>query len=179
MADTGNGKPPVDKAFHPVPGQAVLLTAALQDLRPQPTDFLAEGCYRRPIHRHPIIANMPHEDRSQISTLFWYRIVHAPPKFSVNLLQLCLPPFAHRLTEHRELSLPGLCADMRKTKEMEGLRLSPPAPLSVRPRKSAKLDQAGLVGVKFQPKLGKPLAKLGKKPLRLDPMLKPNNEVMG
>lgn len=132
MTDTGNRKPPVNQAFHPLPGQMVLLTATLQNLPPQPAD----------------------------------------------LLQLCLPPFAHRLAKHRELPPSGLPTDVRKPKEIESLRLSLPTPRSICRRKSAKLDQAGLVGMKFQSKLGQPLAKLRKKPLRLDPMLKSHDEVI-
>ena len=43
MTNTGHGKPLVDEAFRPFPGQAVLLTAALQNLRPQPADFHTDG----------------------------------------------------------------------------------------------------------------------------------------
>jgi hypothetical protein len=43
----------------------------------------------------------------------------------------------------------------------------------------AKLDQAGLVGMKSQSKLGEPSTQFRQKTLRLTPMLKPNDEVVG
>ncbi len=67
---------------------------------------------------------------------------------------------------------------MRKPKEVESLRLSLAPPFSICDRKSAKLDQAGLVGMKFQPKLGQSLAQLRQKFLRFELMLKSHDEVI-
>ena len=77
--------------------------------------------------------------------------MHASPKFSINLLQLRLPPLAHRLAKYRELSLPGFTANMRKAEEVEGLRLFLAPSFSVGYRKPTKLDQAGLVVVRGTP----------------------------
>ena len=86
--------------------------------------------------------------------------MHASPKFGINLFQFRLPPLPHRSPKYRELPPPVPPTDMRKTEEVEGLRLSLSPPFSVGHRKSTKLDQAGLVGMKFQSKLGPPRPKL-------------------
>ena len=52
-----------------------------------------------------------------------------------------------------ELAATRLAADEGEAQEVEGLRLAEPAPLAVRRREAAELDQAGLVRMKRQRKL--------------------------
>jgi hypothetical protein len=64
MTDTGDREPPINQAFHPIPGQKVFLTATPQDLPPQPADLLTEGRHRRPVHGYAVISGMSHNDRA-------------------------------------------------------------------------------------------------------------------
>jgi len=41
MTDTNRGKPPVNEAFHPIPGQSMLLASPLEDHRPQAANLHA------------------------------------------------------------------------------------------------------------------------------------------
>src|SRR4030095_1245818 len=89
-----------------------------------------------------------------------------------------LPSPAHRLPEHDKLSLARLSAAVGKPKKVKGLRLSfsPPTPIWL--RIPAKLNQACLLRVKFQPKAGQQLPKPAYQPFSVFLSLKPNNEVI-
>ncbi len=73
--------------------------------------------------------------------------MHPPPQFVVNFPLLCLPSFAHRLSEHGKLTFSGFTADMRKAQEIEGLRFSQSSFGTVLCRKTAELNQARFVDV--------------------------------
>jgi len=73
--------------------------------------------------------------------------VHPLAQFVVNFQQLCLTPFAHRLTEYGKLSFSGFTANMRKTEEIESLRFSPTSLGTILRRKTAEFNQASFPGV--------------------------------
>jgi hypothetical protein len=99
------------------------------------------------------------------------------PQFVFQRPQLRLPPLPHRLSQHREMPLPGLSAAMREAQEVERFRF-PAATLSpILLRIAAKLDDARFIGVQFQPELRDSLAQLRQEPLRFMSMLKSGNEV--
>ena len=68
---------------------------------------------------------------------------------------------------------------MRETKEVERLRLPPTPRLSPPSGMPPELDQPGLIGMKFQPELREPLAKISPEPLRILLMLETNSEIVG
>src|SRR4030065_2246270 len=92
--------------------------------------------------------------------------------------KLRLPPPAHRLAEERRYSLPGLTTNMCKSQEVECLRLSFATPISVFPRKPAKLQNTSFVRMEFQPKFPKPFMKIGQEPFGFVTMLESHNEVV-
>jgi hypothetical protein len=92
--------------------------------------------------------------------------------------KLRLPPPAHRLAEDRKYSLPGLATNMGKSQEVECLRFSFSAPVSVFPRKPAKLQNPSLVRMQFQSKFPKPFIKIGQEPFGFATMLESHNEVI-
>jgi len=75
--------------------------------------------------------------------------MHAALEFQMDFSKLCLPPLAHRFAEDRKHSLPGLTATMSESQEVECLWLSFATPVSVFPRKPAKLQNAGFVRMEF------------------------------
>jgi len=75
--------------------------------------------------------------------------MHAALEFQIDFSKLCLPPLAHRFAEDRKHSLPGLTATMSESQEVECLWLSFATPISVFPRKPAKLQNAGFVRMEF------------------------------
>ena len=152
MTDTGKRKPPVHEAFHPIPGHSVFLASPLKNFPPQSADLLAEDRQGGSIHGHPIVADVPPYDGSQVGTLFRNRIVHASLQFLIYFFS-----FACRLVRivlRRTVNFPfrGLPADMGKPQEVEGLRLSFARAAPVFPRKPAKLQNPCLVRMEFQPK---------------------------
>ena len=81
----------------------------------------------------------------------------APPQFLLDGFKLRPHAIATRLPLEEEVAPPGLAADEGEAQERKCLRLAEPAPHSVRRRKAAELDQAGLVGMERQRKLIQPL----------------------
>src|SRR6266545_1673579 len=179
MADARGWQPPVDVAIHPFPRQMMALAATLERPLPEPADGLAKGDDATPVHGHPVVPHVSHDDRAQIVPYRRERVVQASPEFSLDRLELRLPSLAHRLPQHRELPLPRLPAAMREAEKVERLRL-PVAPASpVGRREAAELDETRLVGMQRQPEPREPLAQLGEKQLGLLPMLESHDEVIG
>ena len=143
MGDANGRKPPVDVAGHPVPREMVLLTATAQGPPPQPSHRLAEGPEGCAVVGHPVVLGMPADDRPQVHALFRDGKVQAPSQFDLEVFQFGLPPYAHRLPQHRETTCPRLRAAMREAEEVEGFRLpvATPAPSPV--RMAAEFDEAG------------------------------------
>src|SRR5262249_55320521 len=104
-------------------------------------------------------------DRAQIRSLFPNGRVHASPQLFFQSPQLGLPPLAHRLSQYREIPLPGFPATVRKSQKVKCSRFAVPAVSSVLFRKAAKPRKA--------------LAQFRQKPLCFMAMLKARNEVIG
>src|SRR5271166_6676443 len=81
----------------------------------------------------------------------------APPQFLLDGSKLRPHAIATRLPLEEEVAPPGLAADEGEAQERERLRFAEPAPRSIRRRKAAELDQAGLVRMERQRKLIQPL----------------------
>ena len=179
MAHLSWREPTRNVACHATPRQVVTLAATAQDRPPEIAHCSAKGAQRRAIHRHPVITEVAQQDRTQVRSLFPHGRVHALPQFLFQGLQLGLPPLAHRLSQHREASLPGFSATMRKPQEVERLRFAVPTLPSIVLRETAELDDSCFVGMQFQPELRKTLPQFRQKPLGLVTMLKSGNKVIG
>jgi len=88
-----------------------------------------------------------------------------PPEFGANLLELGLPPFAHRPSTDRKLARSGLCTNMGEAEEIEGLWFPLPMARSVLRCKTAKFDEACFTGMQLEAKPCKAFAQLSKQPL--------------
>src|SRR5579864_1778239 len=180
MADPNGRKPSGEQGPHAAPRQVIALTAPTQNSPPYATDRIAEGNECGAISRHAVVTHVAENNRTQVLANLGDGVVHARLKFGLHRLKLRLPPFAHRLTQHREATLACLPATVREAKEVEAPRRAPiTTRLSITPRTASELDQSRLLGVQFQPKAREPLAQLGKEPLGLDSMLEPNDKVIG
>ena len=165
-------------SLHLSPGYTAFLATTLKHSPPEPSHGHAKVTDGDRIHRHRVVTHVPNNHRAHIAPHFGNRRVHASSEFGFDLLELSLPALAHRLPQHHEPSLTCLCTAVRETKKVKGLRFSFASALSIVFRMSAKLDQACLLGVKFQPKALKPLHKLAQKSLPVTSVLKSNNEVI-
>jgi hypothetical protein len=105
--------------------------------------------------------------------------VHASPQFLFQGPQLGLLPLAHRLSQNREVPLPGPSANVRETHEVERLRLAFATLAPILLRKAAKFDDPRLVGMQLQPKLRESLAQFRQKSLCFMTMLESRNKIIG
>lgn len=177
MTNTSRGEPVCGKTLHPSPRQMVALTATAQRRPPQATNRPTKGTQRRTIQRHSVVAEVTEQDRPQISSLFRNGLVQASPQFFTQVPQLGLPSLAHRLSQHREVSLPGFPTTVREAQKVKRSRFAIATAASVVLRIAAELDDARFVGVQFQPELRKSLAQFCQKPLCFRTVFKARNEV--
>src|SRR5665213_536119 len=179
VADASGRKPSGDHGPHPTPGQVITLTATAQHRPPHATDRQTEGTDCGAVHRDAVITHVTENNRAQILANLGDGVVHASFEFGFHRLQLRLPPFAHRLAQHREAALARLPATVREAQEVKAPRRTPiTAFLSVRPCKTAELDQSRLLGMQFRTEVREPLAQLPEEPLCLDSMLEPNDNII-
>jgi hypothetical protein len=179
MADVSRRDPRGDQGLHPTPRQVIALTATTQHSPPHATDRETEGTDGGAVHRDAVVTHVTEDYRAQIAANRWDGVVQTGFKFGFHRSQLRLPPFAHRLAQHREPTLPRLPATVREAKKVEAPRCARvTAILSVAPRAAPELDQSRLLGVQFQSKAREPLAQLGEEPLGLDSMFEPNDKIV-
>jgi hypothetical protein len=76
--------------------------------------------------------------------------MHASPQFLFQSPQLGVLPLAHRLSQDREVPLPGPSANVRETQEVERLRLASSTFSPIVFRKAAKFDDARSIGMQLQ-----------------------------
>jgi hypothetical protein len=111
MTNTSRWKPSRNIAPHAAPRQVVTLAATSQYRPPQVTRRLAKSAQRRAVHGHPVIAEMPQQDRAQVRSLFPNGGVQASPQFFFQSPQLSLPPRALRaFIAPTSRSAPVLCS---------------------------------------------------------------------
>src|SRR5271167_1624172 len=117
-----------------------------------------EGAQCREVGRHGVIREeAPHHLRQPLS-LFGNGLMHPPSQLLLDLPELpphTIPPGS---PFEEEFAPSGLTADVGEPQELEGLRLSEPAPSAPVRRMATKLDQAGLLRIKRQRELLHPLA---------------------
>jgi hypothetical protein len=100
-----------------------------------------------------VIVEVSGDDLSQPLSLFGNWLMHAPPQFLLDGLQLDPHAIPTGLPFDLEFTPASFIADEDEAQEGEGLRFAEPAPLSVLHRKAAELDEPGLLRMKRQRKL--------------------------
>ena len=178
MTNTSRRKPSHDVAPRAVPRQVVTLAATTQHRSPQITHCFAKSAQCRAVHGHPVIAEVSQQDRAQVRSLFPNGRVHASPQFLLQGPQLGLPPLAHRLSQHREVSFPGFSAAVRKPQEVEGFRCAVATVSSIVFRVAAKLNDSRFVGMQLEAKPRESLAQFSPKPLCFVSMLESRDKVI-
>jgi hypothetical protein len=176
VTDARRRQPPLNQPAHPLPGDVPCLTAPRERAVPEPADPEAEPSNGRAVHRHPVILDVPPNDRAQPCPHLWDRVVQATAELSFHLTQLGLPPLPDRLPHHREPPIPLLPADMREAEEVERFRLPLAGALPALGREGTEFQQPRLLRVQLQAELRESLAQLGQEPLSIRPVLKPHDE---
>ena len=69
----------IGQPCHPLPREAVLLTASPQRARPEAPDMVSEGAECRGISRHGVMRKIAPNDLRQPTPLFGDCLVHSPP----------------------------------------------------------------------------------------------------
>src|SRR6516165_932086 len=128
---------------------------AAPDKYPPPTSGdLSSECHKCPsIGRHCVIVEVTTDNVVQPRPLIGNGLVHTPPHFLLNHLELCLQTVPSGLSLDLEFARAGLAADEREAQEVEGLRFAEPTPPAAFRRKTSELDQPGLLGMQRQRKL--------------------------
>ena len=85
VTNARRGQPPLDEPAHPLPGDVPCMTAPRQRAVPEPADLEPEHAYRRAVHGHPVVADVPTHDLAQPCTHYWDRVVQAPPQLGLSL----------------------------------------------------------------------------------------------
>src|SRR6266566_3036065 len=99
--------------------------------------------------------------------------------FLLDLRELCPHAITPGSPFEEEFAPSRLTADVDEPQELEGLRLSEPAPSASVRRMAAKLDQAGLLRIKRQRELLQPLAHRIPELPGVHLVLKTNDDVVG
>src|SRR5690242_16360733 len=105
--------------------------------------------------------------------------MHASTQLLLDFQQLGPHPLANRFALHRIAPIPVFPAEMRKSQKVERLRLPFSSLFPVDFGKPPELNPARLVWVQFQPELPQPLPKFLQEPVRVSPMLKTENIIVG
>src|SRR5262245_59775027 len=93
----------------------------------------------------PFLIEVTGHDLRQPFPLDWDRLMHPPPQFVLNFLELGPDPIAPGLPFDLELVLACLVADEGEAAESECLRLAEPTPVPLFCRKASELYQSGLL----------------------------------
>src|SRR5262249_7823318 len=149
VTDANLRKPTGHIALYSSPRQVSSLTTPFEHAPPNPTHRQSKVADRYRIHGHSIVPHVASHRRAQVPTHLWKGLVHALPKLFFDLLQLRLPSPAHRLPQHRKLSLARLATAVRKSEKVKGVGLSLSSPASLLLRISPKLNQTRFLQVKF------------------------------
>src|ERR1700730_16269482 len=96
---------------------------------------------------HGVVVEVAVDDVPQPFPLSGDRLMHAPPHFLFDLLELRSHAVPSGLPFNLEFSRTGFAADEGEAQEVEGLRFAEPSPLAALRRKSSELDEPGLLGM--------------------------------
>src|SRR5689334_19597810 len=176
VEDFRSGQPGMDEFPDPLPCGLVSLAASFERAPPD-FDHTASECHkRREVCRHGVVGEETPDHLLKPLPLLGYGIVSSLAQLLLDLSEFCLAAVAPGLPFELESPLAGSTADQRKTQEVEGLRLTKTALLAIVHRIAAELDQPGLLGVKRQRELLKPLPHHFEEPMRIGLALEPDHQ---
>src|SRR5271165_958999 len=144
------GEPMIGELPDPLPGHAVLLAAPPERAPPEVHDVVSERCDGSHVGRDGVVVEEAGDHLLEPCALLADRPVHPPPQLRLHFLELRPHAVAPALPLDLELAGAGLAADVGESEEGEGLRFALSALFTVRRRKAAELDQAGLVRMERQ-----------------------------
>src|SRR4051794_1673917 len=156
MTDARWWKPVADQLRHTVPRERVLLAAPPERTPPEVAHPMPERRERPAIGGHRIIGEVASDDLPQPRALDRDRLMHAPPKLLLHLLELGTSPIGPGNPLEEEPSLAGPAADVCEPEEVEGFRFGQAPARSACSRMAAELDQSGLVRIELQGELFQP-----------------------
>ena len=99
------------------------------------------------IRRHGMIVEVAFDHIPQPLSLIRNRLVHAPPKFRFDHLELRPHAVCSGFPSNLELARASFPADEGEAQEVEGLRFPEPTPLAAFGREPSEFDQPGLLGM--------------------------------
>ena len=167
----------LEQLLERVPIEILPARAPVEPLAPEPPDEPIEPPQTAQIRRSPEVLVVPSEFGIEHRGLILNRVV-----------PMVLAPLRHRLHTtpktlangpdvNREPPPPAARTDVRIAEKIEGRGLRRLG--SARKRRTAERQEPRLLGVERQPILCKPLGKNLQNPLRILPILKAENEIIG
>src|SRR6266478_2301294 len=179
MKDARFGEPVVGQLSDPLPCHPVLLAAPPKRPPPEIDDMIPEGPECRTVGRHRVVLEVAGDDLFEPFRRFADRLMHSPSELLLDLREFRLHAVASAPPMDQELALAGLAADEGEAQEVEGFRLAEPAPLAVRRRMTAELDEPGFVRMERQREFRKPRAHRLEEPTCVGLMLETDHQIIG
>lgn len=179
MTDSRLGEPGVGQLRDLVPCESVLLAAAPQRSSPEIDNVVSEDFQCTPIGRHRMVFEEAVNNLHQPLPLYRDWLMHAPPQFLLDLLELRPHAVAPGFPREEELTSARLAANEGEAQKGEGLRFSDSASLAVARSKAPEFNDTGLVRMKGQRELLKSFEHCVEKPICVGLVLEPDNDVIG
>jgi len=178
MKDSGFGQPVVRDFPCPFQRGFVSLATLFKRMPPEFDHTASEHHEGQNICWHRVIGKEASDHLLQPLALLGYGVVSSPAQFLPDLFELCSHTVTPGLPFKLEDSPARFAADERKAQKGEGLRLAEATLLAVVHRIATELNQAGLLRVKRQRKLLKPLPHHCKKPMCIGLALETDHQII-
>ncbi len=156
MLDAGPRQMLLAQTIHPRPGPAgpAALAATEYLAQPELRHLRDELIQAAEVSRYRVVTKPATRDAREPTARFAKRVVATLLQLLFDRGQGATHPFGNRLPLQRESLRPSrLPADVREAEKIERLTATPPFTLSLRRATTAKLNQAGLVGMKAKVKV--------------------------
>ncbi len=181
MGDAGTRQMQTDEPLHsvPCPLAATTLTPTTDHRQPEPSDLVNETTQAATVARDGVIVQPALHNTPQPASRFADRTMHTFPQLLLDLLKGRTHTCGYRVTMDREPAvLLRLSTLVSKTQKVESLGPALAMPLSAFDGVLPKLDQASLVLVQLQAKLGKPCVECFQTRGRLAVVFEANHKVV-
>ncbi len=179
MKDSWDWEPVFCDSRHALPRQVLPLTAAPQRSQPEIQDVVSKRPECPEIRGHCVVGEIAVEHRREPPPLGRDRCMHALTQRRLDLPEPRSHPIAPGLSVEQECATSGPTADEDETQEHERLRFAQTAPRAALSRVAAKLQQARLLPVRFEPKLLEPRSHRVPEAPCIGFVLKADNDVVG
>src|SRR3989442_15072160 len=129
MSNARGRQPAPSEPPHPLPGDASGLATPPQRAAPEPPNLKTERDQRRAVHWHPVVLQMPVDDRAQPSAHLRDGSMQTSPQLGFPLPHLGFNPLPVGLLPTLDRPVRLFPPDVLEAKEVEGFRLPLAAPL--------------------------------------------------